>query len=384
MIAKSMLVVVTVAATALALTSACDSERNKPSATSMSTAAPAPTTVAQPPPTIRSSCETAVPASWQEVIDGSVLNTGGVSTVPGIVSRAGEVTAARDNGNTRDVLLIGADRSITELYAVPDPNLNDAQVVAMDDRWIVIGVIRIPRNSNGVLPGLTRVDVIDRQGGAVRTITQESEEDYGAGRNAIDSVAMFDGKVYWITRAAYSDETGKVSSYDLGTGAVADVGLGPGYDVRTTAGGLIWDVEGRRAELKIPGSIPPPVAGALGTSRDRLTLATDGTAYAWLTGVDQGGTGVAWWSPQTGLVRVTGEVVSVKKWLPPVYVAGPYVVIGKGRQESDTGETVVDTRSGAVTYLRDYITGADGGTIAFHVRQGPGVVRSDALQGLAC
>jgi hypothetical protein len=318
------------------------------------------------------------------VIDASELNTGGVSTVPGIVSRAGEVTAARDNGDTRDVLLIGADRSITELYAVPDPNLNDAQVVAMDDRWIVIGVMRIPRNSNGVLPGLTRVDVIDRQGGAVRTITQESEEDYGAGRNAIDSVALFDGKVYWITRAAYSDETGKVSSYDLGTGAVADVALGPGYDVRTTAAGLIWDVEGRRAELKIPGSIPPPVAEALGTSRDRLTLATDGTAYAWLTGVDQGGTGVAWWSPQTGLVRVTGEAVSVKKWLPPVYVAGPYVLTGKGRQGSDTGETVVDTRSGAVTYLRDYITGADGGTIAFHLRQSPGVVRSDALQPLAC
>jgi hypothetical protein len=63
------------------------------------------------------------------VIDGSELNTGGVSTVPGIVTRAGEVTAVRDNGDTRDVLLIGADKSITEIYAVPDPNLNDAQVV---------------------------------------------------------------------------------------------------------------------------------------------------------------------------------------------------------------------------------------------------------------
>jgi hypothetical protein len=304
--------------------------------------------------------------------------------VPGIVTRAGEVTAARDNGDTRDVLLIGADKSIAEIYAVPDPNLNDAQVVAMDDRWIVVGVVRIPRNSNGVLPGLTRIDVIDRQGGGVRTVAQESEEDYGAGRNAIDSVAMFGGKVYWITRDAYSDEAGKVSSYDLGTGAVADVALGPGHDVRTTAAGLIWDVEGRRPELKIPGSIPQPVADAVGTGQDRLTLATDGTAYAWLTGVDQGGTGVAWWSPQTGLVHVTGEVVSVKKSLPPVYVVGPYVVIGKGRQDTDTGETVVDTRSGAVTYLRDYITGADGGTIAFHLRQSPGVVRSDALQPLAC
>jgi hypothetical protein len=65
------------------------------------------------------------------------------------------------------------------------------------------------------------------------------------------------------------DETGKASSYDLGTGAVADVALGPGHDVRTTAAGLIWDVEERRAEVKIPDSIPPPVDDAVGVGRDR-------------------------------------------------------------------------------------------------------------------
>ncbi len=381
MISKSMLVGLTVTATALALTTACGSGRNAPQSTS--TSAPATTTVAQPQ-TTRASCETAVPASWQEVIDGSEVNTGGVSTVPGTVTRAGEVTAVRDNGDTRDVLLIGADKSITEIYAVPDPKLNNAEVVAMDDRWIVIGVVRIPRNSNGVLPGLTRIDVIDRQGGAIRTVAQESENDYGAGRNAIDSAAVFDGKVYWITRVAYSDETGKASSYDLGTGAVADVALGAGHDVRTTAAGLIWDVEGRHAEVKIPDSMPPPVADAVGVGRDRMTLATDGTAYAWLTGVDQGGTGMAWWTPASGLVRVTGEFVSVKTWLPPVYVVGPYVVIGKGRGQSDAGATVVDTRSGAVTYLRDYISGAGGGTIALQLGSMPGVVGADALQPLTC
>jgi hypothetical protein len=104
---------------------------------------------------------------------------------------------------------------------------------------------------------------------------------------------------------------------------------------------------------------------------------------------------VASWSPESGLVRVTGELVSVKQWLPPVYVAGPYVVIGKGHGAgttgSDTAATVVDTRSGAVTYLSNRVAGADGGAIAFHLGQRPskdlsmpGLVRSDALQPLTC
>ena len=49
-----------------------------------------------------------------------------------------------------------------------------------------------------MLPGLIRLDVIDRQGGGVRTVATQSEPDYVVGRNVLDSVALFGGKVYWI------------------------------------------------------------------------------------------------------------------------------------------------------------------------------------------
>ena len=358
-----------------------------------------PTTVASAPPTVRPTCVAALPPAWQEAINGSGVDAGGASTIPLAVGRAGEVAAARDNGNTRDVVMIGADKTVTEIYPVPDPNRNVVGFVAMDDRWMVVGVDRLPRRSNGVLPTLIRIDVIDRRGGAVRTVTQQSEADYRTGANTLDSVALFGGKVYWITRETYAGDTGTVSSYDLGTGAAAQLASGTVRDVRATAAGVAWVGDSHRAEMKVPAALPPPVADAVRTARDRVTVATDGTAYAWVTGLDQGGTGVAWWSPGSGPLRVTGESMrprtgpaSVKDWVPPVYVVGPYVVIGTGRPSDTSGRTnttVVDTRAGAVTYLHEPVAGADGGTIAAHLEAGAskttaGVIRSDALPPLSC
>jgi hypothetical protein len=72
-----------------------------------------------------------------------------------------------------------------------------------------------------------------------------------------------------------------------------------------------------------------------------------------------------------------------------VHVVGPYVVIERGRQDTDTRTTVVDTRSGAVTYLNDSVADADGGTIAFDLGPGklatvPGVLRSEKLEPQTC
>ncbi len=356
-----------------------------------------PTTVAEPPPTTRPSCDAALPASWQQAIDASGVGTGGISNVPLAVGRAGEVAAVRDNGDTRDMLLISADKSVTEIYAVPDPKLNNVGFVAMDDRWIVAGLDRAPRGANGVLPTLVRIDVIDKQGGQVRTVVESSEEDYGSGGATIDSTALFGDKVYWITRDTYAGDTGTIKSYDLNTGTVSDVASGAMRNVRATAAGLAWDVawdeNGARAELKIPDALPPPVAGAVGTGRDQMTLVTDGTAYAWITETERGGTGIAWWSPNSGLVRITGGVPVEANQLPQVYVVGPYVILGRGRadQKHDTFATVVDTRSGAITYLRNPVGDADGETIAVglggNLKSLPtstGVVRSGALPPLSC
>lgn len=361
------------------------------------TAACTDTPPAEPQATERPFCEVAVPAAWQSAIDAGRVDTGGVSTLPLAVSRAGEVIAVRDNGGTRDVLLVGADRSVTDVYAVPDPAKNDVGFAAIDDRWFVIGVDRIPRGSNGVLPGLIRIDVVDRQGGPVRTIAQRSMADYTTGRNAIDSVAAFDGKVYWLTHESPDDDTTTLSSYDLATEAVDEVPSGSARDLRTSAAGLTWSREGPgMPQMKIDGTLPPAVAESVGHGQDRVSVASDGTAYAWLTGLDEGGTGVAWWSPDSGLVRVTGEVVApIRLSVPAVSVAGPYVVIDRGPREGSARyayTAVVDTRSGAVTYLANLTRGADGGTIAVDVGVVPNklvppnlsVVRSDSLPGLPC
>jgi hypothetical protein len=158
---------------------------------------------------------------------------------------------------------------------------------------------------------------------------------------------------------------------------------------------VAWDQNaGTRAELKIPDALPPPVAGALGTGRDQLTLATDGTAYAWFTENDQGQPGLAYWSPTTGLVRITGTIPQAGKFAPtPLYVVGPFAVIDRGRQDDkhDTYATVVDTRSGALTYLRPTVGGANGGTIAVGIGAtlkdlptSAGVLRVDVLPPLSC
>jgi hypothetical protein len=363
-----------------------------------SVAASTTTSVAAPPPISRVSCEVPVPARWQQVIDDSRVNTGGVSNVPMAVGRAGETAVVRDNGDTRDVLLIGADKSVTEIYAVPDPSENAAGPVAMDDRWIVVGVAHAPRGANGVLPVLNRIDVIDRQGGPVHNVVQASEGDLISGGATIDSFALFGGKVYWITRDTYAGDTGTIRSYDLNTGAVADVASGVMRNVRTTAAGLAWEVawdreKGTRTELKIPDALPPPVAGAIGTGQDQMTLATDGTAYAWFTGKDEGAASVEYWSPTSGLVRITGNLPKASDAEPtPLSVAGPFVVIDKGRQdEYDTYGTIIDTRSGALTYLRQWVGGANGGTIGVgfvgptkDLPASTGVVRVDSLAPLSC
>jgi hypothetical protein len=356
-------------------------------------AASTPTTVAPPAGTTRPSCETALPVTWRGAIDGSGVNTGGVANTPLAVDSSGEVAVARDNGTTRDLLLIGADKSVKQIYAVPDPDKNRIGSLAIDDRWIVVGLNRAPRNANGVLPTLYRIDVIDRQDNSVRTVVEGSDDEYAKGGQTLDSVALFGGKVYWITRDKYSDEAGKVSSYNLGAGTVEDTGM-TGSELRTTAAGLTWVVQRPNAEVKIPASLPPAVAEAVGTGQDLVTLTTDGTAYAWATGVDNGGNGVAWWSPDVGLVRVTGNLGMGKDQPAPLYVAGPFVLLDKGRGDNkgDTFATVVDTRSGALTYLPNPVGGANNGTIAVGlgpqlIKQEPasaGVVRTAALPALTC
>ncbi len=359
----------------------------------------APTTAAATAePVTRQACEAPLPPAWQTAIDESVVDTGGVSNTPMAVGRRGEVAVARDNGDASDLVLIGADRSVTEIYPVPEPDRNRLGTVSMDDRWVVAGVAYAPRGANGVDPTLMQIDVVDRQGGPVRTVAKSPAEDVESGGKTIDSVALFGGKVYWITRDTYAGNSGKIQSYDLNTGAVSDVASGEMRNVRSTAAGLAWDVawdenSAPRAELKFPDALPPMVAGEVGTGADQFTLATDGNSYAWATAGGRDGPAISYWSPNAGLVRITGKLPTAADSAPlPLFVVGPYVVVAGGRDDHPgAAAAVVDTRSGALVYLQPSVGGADGGTIAIGVgaaQKAPptnaGVLRVEALPALTC
>ena len=373
-----------------------------PSESGGASASPTPTT-ATPSAAVstvtHAACVVPLPEAWQRAITASDVDTAGISAVPRAVGPAGEVIAVRDNGDTRDLILIGADESVTEIYAVPEPDRNDVGFVAIDEKWIVVGVDRIPRNSNGVLPGLVRVDVLDRSGGPARTVTTQSDEDYRSGGPTIDSVALFDGKVYWITHESFSNTQGTMNSFDPATGTIAEIGSGRMGLVQSAPAGLTTMADGRRGypsatvwqrtDIRLNAKLPEQVADAVGGGPDRLSLATGGGAYAWISDVERGGNGVAWWSPSTGIRRVTGDLVKFSDVLPTLFVAGPYVFIDRGSPGGDTEATVIDTRSGAVAYLPEMVTDADGGTIVLRLSKNKmdsrvGVMWADRLDPLAC
>lgn len=340
-------------------------------------------------PTERRWCPTALPGSWADALRAGLVDVGGVSARTLAAGPAGEVVAVRDNGSTRDVVLISADSGPKTLHAVPNPDQNDVQMAALDDRWLVIGVGYAPPDANGIIPAIERIDVIDRRGGQLRTIAQTDAQDRLSGRLTIDSVALYQGTVYWITHDTFAANNGVLRSFDLADGSTADVATGSMAHVRATAAGLGWDVGrgpgGTTSEVKIAATLPAEIAGAVGTGSELLTLATDGEVYAWLDDV----TGLAWWSPESGLVRVTGGAAGTGARLPDTWVAGPFVVIGAGNTAS-----VVDVRSGAVAGLPAPVVDVDGGTMAMLLPRSPeggklgptmpAAIRTDLLSPMMC
>lgn len=360
----------------------------------------APTGSGTDPVNLRS-CVVAEPQEWAAAIARSAIDTGGVSTQARAVAQGGDVLAVRDNGDTRDLILVQADGSVRDLYAVPDPDTFNIGYADIDDRWIVFAVERIPRNANGVLPSIKRIEVMDRADGSIRTIAAQSEVDQSASpeRNVLESVALHDGRVYWLTTDTYTSDSGTVRSFDPVTGATDEVASGPMRDLRAGAGGVLWARPGPGLnELKLPAELPEALAGVVDES-DRVSLGSDGAAYGWIVGVEKGGTGVGYWSPASGVVTVTGLALRTDAGIPPVFVNGPFVLLGKGLGgDTDSSGIVVDTRSGAAAGLvrrpdaqYDMLVDAYGGTLALDVSTGTGkgvfrvgVLGPDALAPLAC
>ena len=349
--------------------------------------------VAQSAPIERRACAVDVPAQWRDAIAGSAVDTGGLTTTARAVSPAGEVVAVRDSGDAHDLLLIGTDKSVRELYAVREPDVFVIGDVEIDDRWVVFAVVRHPRNANGVLPQVKRIELIDRKTGARSTVAGQSDADAALSpeRNVLDPFTLFDGKVYWITRDEYNGENGVAHSFDPQTGHRTDIASGPIRDLQT---GPEWS--------GTPATVPPEVAGlpaaALGS------LGTDGTAFGWVSTVADGNAEISYWSPQTGVVKVGGVDVDAATFSKPVLVFDSLVILDAGGSTTFLGSsaTVVDTRSGAVARLTprnpgqyDRPMAAMGGTLALALwagaPRGPkqadyevGVLRTGALNSPAC
>ena len=314
---------------------------------------------------------------------------------PTAVSPDGDVVAVRDSRRTRDLLLIGTDRSVRELYSLPEPDLFYIDDIEIDDRWIVFAVVRHPRNANGVLPKMTRIELIDRRTGVRSTVVEQSAADAASRpeRNVLDALALFDGRVYWITRDTYNSETGAAHSFDPLTGSRTDIASGAIRDIQSGPAGAAWSQP-----------IAPPPADAGLTPAELASLGTDGTAFGWINDPARGGSGIGYWSPQTGVVRVNGLAAEVMKLGRPVLVFDALVILDHGGSTTNlkSSATIVDTRSGATVALTarvpgqyDRVVASRGGTLALALSAGKprgskqsdytvGLLRNEELNPQAC
>jgi len=358
--------------------------------------------MAQPAVTEMRACAADAPPQWADVISRSAVDTGG-STMPRAVGPAGEVVAARDTGTGRDLVLIRPEPSVTNasdakvavLYALPDPDMSVFGYAGIDDRWIVFAVEHLPRNANGVLPTVTRIEVIDRRTGERRTVAARSVADAAAipERNVLDAVTLSEGKVYWITHDTYNSPTGVGHMFD------------PATDLRTVvASGPIDDMTSGRSSLWPDAAAALPDAVTALLSGDRTSVGTDGSAYGWIRGGASGGTEIGYWSPLTGVVTVggvDGMDGDLSSFTGPVLVFDSFVILDAGGSATTLGASAVfvDMRSGAVVDLKprnsgayDQFVASRGGTLAVGLTDNNskqpgyqvGLIRANQLVPPAC
>jgi hypothetical protein len=337
----------------------------------------------------RSACQVQLPGDWKQSLEDSRVDTGGYGK-PMAVGPGGEIIARRDD----DILLIEPDKSVSTVYTFPSSANLYAKVAELDERWIVLGLGEQTPANYQLGTELRRITVIDRRDGSVRTITETSDADYREGRHLLNSVALFDDTVYWITHdGEAAGGEGTLRSHQLNTGAETDVESGSMGALRATATGLAWNAfNPTRTVFRALEPLPAALSTLTGINEDQTSLVRDGDVYAWITGIAAGGTGVARWSPQTGLTRINTvrlfDMDQEPQPQPRVHIAGPYVVLSK---EDSTVTTLVDTRSGALALLGYSVIGAANATIGIQIGEfgessapTTGSVRTDALPPLSC
>jgi hypothetical protein len=303
-----------------------------------------PTTTPAPSLLRRATCAATLPRKWSSAIAAGTSRYGATSVLPLAISPDGSaMLVARDFGQARDVALVRGSGSPRSIYSVPQPDENQVVNASLDDKHAVIDLDRLPRNSNGVIPGARQVLLITLSSGAVKQLDQviyASFTSVPAGRS-IDGSLLWNGHVYWDVRTVYTDRTTTIRDYDIATGKTTTAGTGTPGVPRLLAAGVTFDPEGS-SSIAIPRHLPSVVAAAsLGR---RNFLVTDGRVFAWTTATKQ----IAWWVP--GDSQIT--VLTLPRGVDPELesVNGPFLVFDD-QNSTNLRRDLLDARTGATAPL---------------------------------
>jgi hypothetical protein len=188
---------------------------------------------------------------------------------------------------------------------------------------------------------LERIDIVD-----VATRRTVRSVRVGSGDGSISQqLAVSDGRVYWDERDSGRAKDGVIRSYDIATGSRQVVYSGRYTAPGASAGGVYWSDPNGQVRIRIAASHLPSAVRDATTPISGVTLATDGTRYAWYDAAHRR----IGWSDGSEVRYVSTPRLPVTHHVPAgIAVAGPYVFFA---DNSRYYGGVVDMRTGAVADL---------------------------------
>ena len=311
------------------------------SARGPSTTAPTPSTTSRTP-VPGPACRTGLPAAWRAAVADGTTTAGAASAFPLFVTNDGRVLISRDFGTSRDVALLTPGGSAQRIYSVPAPDQNQVLDGVVEGNRALIVVSRLPRNSNGVLQTVDRIVVLDLRTGGQTVVASNGKHNFVTGGRTIDGATLYRGRVYYDVRKSYVSNKSAIHEYDVAAGTDRVIatagGDGPGAGPALTRQGVVWSKQ--TMQLGVPRALPAPVADAAQGSRAASSLASDGTAYAWLSGRRE----LGYWAPSMS----APEYLRIPGLSGVDAVSGSFVIVdGAGKAPS----LLLDARSHAVAPL---------------------------------
>ena len=306
-----------------------------------------------PPATATETCPASLPAQWRSAIDDGLFGADGASTQPLSFASDGTVLAIQDDGpqpgSGRFLVRLRPDYTSDVLLNIADPDNQTVAFAQQYEKWLVVGLKYQPRPAKGTIPGSTpiglrKIEVLDFAAHTSKTLFYQDPMEQGPAPQS-NGVALYQGRVYWDQSFGHAGLPGVVYSYDLASGTQHTVYQGPIGWPQVTAQGLTLLVNGE-SQVLVPAPVPAQVEQAV-TAAQRDRLATDGTAYAWVTSPRT----VGWWAPGQAEPRyreLPKGAVSPTDTNPPV-VAGRFVLTST----EDGGFAVTDMISGGSALLPD-------------------------------